>query len=387
MTIAVHTAFRPTLNHFRLFEELLLELQMLINSDDTYDLVKSSRVLRQLLLDGDALLHIVNRKLRVPPEFNILSSQVSSGDYRNFEIYPGGHTDTVVTLNLQKFLSYPLGRSQGKTITVKDVIKFGAIVLGGVHFKEEPREETSHLMSVHTSSAVESLSPVFVALKHIGAVTRDAMIPIRNRLLMRERFEKGDGWTALLSLRLLPAPADEENYILDIGSHEHENRLSIFVDTRGDLTFRLIDAVGARQYLRTGRVGHAIPFASPIIIFCEMSKVGDECLLSIRANGWDHAKVVPGDALGRIGNPFHFVVGSDCFGKKHTHMDLFGTVLIASPLSSLDAAQTIAYLSSNAAEAQHWVSFSGNQFLHSESHPNFAAGGEYHVAATGRAGT
>ena len=68
------------MNHSRLFEELLLELQTLINSDDEYDLIKSSRVLRQLLLDGDALLHIVNRELRAIPDFRVLGPQDTPGD-------------------------------------------------------------------------------------------------------------------------------------------------------------------------------------------------------------------------------------------------------------------------------------------------------------------
>ena len=385
VTTVVHTAVRPALNHSRLFEELLLELQVLINSDDAYDLVKSSRVLRQLLLDGDALLHLVNRELRAPAEFNVLASTVPSGDDRSFEIHPSDPADTVVTLNLQKFLAHTVGWLQGESITVKDVIKFGAIVLGGVHFKAEPRDEHPHLMAIHESSPADALSPVHIALKQIGAVTRDALIPIRNRLLMRERFEGGSGWTALLSLRLFPAPADEENYILDIGTHEHENRFSVYVDTRGELTFRLVDAAGTREYLRAGRVGHAIPFAAPIIVLCEMSTIGDESLLSIRTDGWDHAQVVPGRALDRVGVPFHVVLGSDCLGKKHTHMDMFGTLLIGSPLSSLDVTQTIASFSSSVSDARHCVSFSGNQFLHSDSHPNFASRGEWQAVATGNA--
>ena len=362
------------MNHSQLFEELLLELQALINSDDEYDLIKSSRVLRQLLLDGDALLHIVNRELRVTPQFNILDSQRTVEDHFNPEIYPGDLAGAFATLNLQKFLSYSLGRSCGKPITVREVIKFGAIVLGGVHFKEDPREEFSHLSTVHGSAASRNGSAVLGALKHIGAVTRDALIPIRDQMLMRERFEQGKGWTALLSLRLLPVPADEENYILDLGAHEHENRFSIYVDSRGELTFRIVDAVGTRQYLRAGRVGQAIPLGSPIILLCEMSTVGDESLLSIRTDGWDHAEVVSAGALEKIGDPFHFVTGSDCLGRKHTHMDQFGTLLIARPLSGLETVQAVAYFSAKAAEAEHWVSFSGNQFLHSGAHPNFVAG-------------
>jgi hypothetical protein len=362
------------MNHARLFEELLLELQTLINSDHEYDVVKTSRVLRQLLLDGDALLHIVNRELRATPQLGIFESRRASEDHFDPKIYPSGHGAEVATLNLQKFLSHSLGQSDGKSITVREVIKFGAIVLGGVHFKEDSRGEFSHLSALHNSTGSANQSAVLVALKHIGAVTRDALIPIRDQMLTRERFEQGKGWTTLLSLRLLPVPADEENYILDLGTHEHEDRFSIYVDSRGELTFRIVDAAGGRRYLRAGRVGQAVPLGSPIIILCEMSTVGDESLLSIRTDGWDHAEVVAASAFEKIGDPFHFVTGSDCLGRKHTHMDQFGTLLIARPLSGLETAQAVSYFSEKAAEAEHWVRFSGNQFLHSGAHPNFPVG-------------
>jgi len=360
------------MNHSRLFEELLLELQTLINSDDEYDLIKSSRVLRQLLLDGDALLHIVNRELRAIPDFRVLGPQDTPGDNFFPEVYPAGAADTVPKLNLQKFLSYSLGRASGKPITVREIIKFGAIVLGGVHFKEDSSGEYSHISPVHQTGQSGGISPILLALKHIGAVARDALIPVRDQLLVRERFEQGKGWTALLSLRLLPTPPDEENYILDVGADEHKNRFSIYVDSRGELTFRIVDATGKRQYLRAGRVGQAVPLAAPVILLCEMSTVEDETLISIRTDGWDHAEIMRGAALSEIGDPFHFVTGSDCLGRKKTHMDQFGTLLIARTLSGLETSQAVGYFSDKAATAEHWVNFSGNQFLHSGAHPNFA---------------
>jgi len=363
------------MNHSRLFEELLLELQRLINSDEEYELIKSSRVLRQLLLDGDALLHLVNRELRATPKFNVLGIWQNAEHHFDPNIYPSSPADEISTFNLQNFLSHSMGLANGKPVTVREMIKFGAIVLGGVHFKEDSNGKYAHISEIHDSRGRAESSGVLQALKHIGAVTRDALIPIRDQMLMRERFETGSGWTALLSLRLLPVPPDEENYILDLGSNEHENRFSIYVDSRGELTFRIVDAAGDRRYLRAGRVGQAIPMEAPIIILCEMSTVGDESLLSIRTDGWDHAEIALASALQGIGNPFHFVTGSDCLGEKRTHMDQFGTMLIARPLTGLEAAQSVTYFSGKAADATHWVNFSGNQFLHSENHPNFVKSG------------
>lgn len=362
------------MNHSRLFEELLLELQTLINSDDEYDLIKSSRVLRQLLLDGDALLHLVNRELRATPRFNVRNSDHNDQLQFDPNIYPSNAEGQVATHNLQNFLSHSMGLSQGRPVTVREVIKFGAIVLGGVHFKEDMKGEYAHLSAIHdTRGEKDASSSALIALKHIGAVTRDALIPIRDQMLERERFETGSGWTALLSLSLLPVPPDEENYILDLGAEEQHNRFSIYVDSRGELTFRIVEATGNRRYLRAGKVGQAIPLGSPIIILCELSTVGNDSLLSIRTDGWDHAEIAPAQELQAIGNPFHFVTGSDCLGRKHTHMDEFGTMLIARPLTGLETAQAVTYFTGKAANAIHCVNFSGNQFLHSSDHPNFVA--------------
>lgn len=359
------------MNHSRLFEELLIELQALINSPHEYDLIKSSRVLRQLLIDGDALIHLVNQDLRAAPRFVVQIYPKEAAEDFSPAIHPTGESGERVELRLQEFLKHSLGADGEEKITVRDVIKYAATVLGGVHFKAEEKTKHRRLAEIHSARDENGESYVLTALKHIGAITRDAIIPMRDLLLDRQKFESGKGWTAILSLRLLPAPPDEDNYILDIGANENVNRFSIYVDSRQQLTFRIIDSSGSRKYLRTGLIGGAVPIERPIIILCELSTVEDETLLSIRTDGWDHAEVVRGASLQNIGNPFHFVTGSDCLGKKNTFHDEFGSMLIARPLNSLEIAQSIAYFAEKAASATRWVSFTGNQFLYSTGHPNF----------------
>lgn len=362
------------MNHSRLFEELLLELQELINSEKEYELIKSARVLRQLLLDGDALLHLVNREIRASPQFNLRNVEHQVTHEFNPNIYPHKPSDGVIRYNLKNFLSHSFGLSDDRPVSVREIIKYGAIVLGGVHFKEDTNGEYAHISKIHNSRDGARNSDVLLALKDIGAITRDALIPIRDQMLMRERFEIGSGWTALLSLRLLPVPPDEENYILDVGTDEQANRFSIYVDSRGELNFRIVDASGVRKYLRAGKVGQAVPLNSPIIILCELCTAGDESLLSIRTDGWDHAEIAQATSLQQIGNPFCFVIGSDCLGRKSTHMDQFGTMLITRPLTGIEIAKAVTHFATKAAEATHWINFSGNQFLHSDEHPNFDKG-------------
>ena len=357
----------------RHFEKSLHELQVLIASPAEYDLIQSSRILRQLLVDGDALLHLVNRELRASPTFRVrtLTESTPLTNWIIPELFCSRENEPYEDLNLKQFLAHRVAIANEEDITVRQVIKYAAIILGGVHFKVNKGGEYEGIAQFHVDRNQGGLTPVLALLREIGAITRDALIPIRDRLIKRERFESGKGWTALLCLDLLPSPTDEDNYILDLGENEASNRFSIYVDARGELTFRIIDRNGIRKYLRAGPVGNAVPAAKPIMIACEFSTVGDETLLSLRTDGWDHAEIVECFAYQEVGDPFHYVTGSDCLGKKHTHMLVYSELLIARALTELELTQATQHFLSKASESRVGLHYQGNQFMHSMGHPNF----------------
>ena len=360
------------MNHNRLFEQALHELQTLVASDAEYDIVSSSRLLRQLLLDGDALVNIVNRELRSSPAFKVRVPSDSNVEANWIDpVLSPGLDDEYLELDLRRFLSHQVGISDGRPVTVRQVIKYAAIVLGGVHFKAEPGDDLESVARHHVNKADRGLSPVLQALRHVGAVARDALAPVRDLMLSRERFEGGRGWTAMISLNILPVPPDEENYIFDIGLDEHRNRLSIYVDTRGELTFRLVDRTGARKYLRAGPDPNPQVMHRPIVIACEFSSLEAETLLSLRTNWWDHAEIVQGIDSQEIGDPFYFVIGSDCRGKKATHMFVYEHIVVGRPLTSSEFSNTVDYMSSKAAKQETGLHYKGHQFHYSVGHPNF----------------
>lgn len=363
------------MNHVRLFEELVYELQRLIASSTEYDLLKSSKILRQLLLDGDALLHLVNRELRAAPRFRVRIREPANDDASYFEpsIFPFDESEPIRDLTLQQFLAHQVGKYDGSAISVRQVIKFAAVVLGGVHFKIDRDGEYAAVAYFHKSNESGGLTPVLEALRQISAVSRDALFSLRDLVLGRERFEKGRGWTALLFLEILPSPPDEDNYILDIGIDEHRNRLSVYLDARGELTFRIIDGFGVRRYLRSGKVDVTDERRRRAVIVCELSTVDNETLLSLRTEEWDHVEIVEGNAFNLIGNPFHYVTGSDCRGKKSSYIFVRGELLIARPLTQLELSQAIAYFAEKAANAEIGLHYHGNQYMYSIGHPNFLA--------------
>lgn len=361
------------MDHMSLFLKLLYELQILIGSSTEYDLIRLSKTLRQLLLDGDAIVNLVNRQLRLDIRFRVarIDSTKHPGDWIFPDIVCSGLNEPSLALKLDKFLSHRTGFASGRYITVRDLIKYAATCLGGVHFKLDSAGDHGHIAKFHTESVRKGLSPVLLALRDIARVTRDALIPVRDHLIDRRRFDGGKGWTALLCLEILSAPPDEDNFILDIGTDDSRDRFSIYVDSRGDLTFRVIDRVGVRSYLRAGRVGGFIPENQPLMMACEMSTIGETSLLSLRVGEWDHVEIVTGSELERVGDPFHFVTGSDCFGKKRTSIFVYQELLVGTPVSPEVLAEIAEGFWSKAKEVGIGVHYSGNQFMHSGGHPNF----------------
>lgn len=357
----------------RLFEQLIHELQVLIAVPSERNLISSSRILRQLLVDGGALLHLVNRKVRASLIFRVRKFSESSplSEWMNPELFCDDNEAPHVDLDLQQFLAHRVGMVNGKEITIRQVIKYAAIILGGVHFKVDSGSEYEAVAHFHANRDKIGLSPVLVALRQIGAITRDVLIPVRDLLINRKKFESGKGWTALFCLDILPGALDEDNYIFDLGVNENTNRFSVYVDVRGELTFRIIDRNGARRYLRVSGVGYAVPAKESIIVTCVCSTVGDETLLSLRVGGWDHTEIVESFVYQEVGNPLHFVMGSDCLGKKHTHMFWYGDFFIAKPLAELELAQVTQWLESKTGESAVGLHYQGNQFMHSAGHPNF----------------
>ncbi len=360
------------MNHNRLFEQNLHELQTLIASESEYDIVSSSRILRQLLLDGDALVHIVNRELRAKPTFRVRVPSASNGEANWIDPFLSpGLDDEYLELDHRHFLSHPIGNYDGRSVTIRQVIKYAAIVLGGVHFKAEPGDDLESVARHHVNKDGHGLSPVLHALRHVGAVVRDALVPVRDLMLSRERFENGRGWSAMISLNILQVPPDEENYIFDIGFEENTNRLSIYVDTRGELTFRLVDRTGSRKYLRAGPVPDPKVMNRPIVIACEFSSLQAETLLSLRTDWWDHAEIAQGLDYQEIGDPLYFVMGSDCCGKKDTHMFVYEHLVVGRPFNSTEFSNTFDYMSRKAEKQEIGIHFKGRQFLCSVGHPNF----------------
>jgi hypothetical protein len=177
----------------KLFLERTKKIETLVQSNSEIDLLDLSAVLRQLLLDGYPLIHEVNRDRRLKVSFEV-------GD---FSIQPDAHT-TVLSLEdgvdpetrrsaalprkevaLNGFLGHKILYLQGKPHSVRDVIKHGANVAGGVHRTANP--EDRHKLIADFSASV-SLGGVPGAIRVLKAIGR---VPLRGLRPLIEAVEKG----------------------------------------------------------------------------------------------------------------------------------------------------------------------------------------------------
>ena len=123
----------------RFFIETIIDIIQKLNNGRRYDIIKASGLLRQLLLDKEPLVYIINRKFKVKLEFEVIEyrDKLPIDDGRT-ELhakflnpnFPGAKT---VKTSLKEFLSINCLEYKSTTITIKEIIKYCSHVKGGIH--------------------------------------------------------------------------------------------------------------------------------------------------------------------------------------------------------------------------------------------------------------
>lgn len=158
---------------------------------DGYEILRSSGLLRQLLMDGQPLVHIVNRAVRMPLRFEIgrgdldadLGVGVPSPVVRWLNPYPFDLPSR--TTDLGGFLKYSVIEAHGQRGTVGDVIRVCAHVLGGVHFGDAKTAAERALEELNGSLEVNGIGMLIENLLGIGRVTLTGLQPLYDEALRR----------------------------------------------------------------------------------------------------------------------------------------------------------------------------------------------------------
>jgi hypothetical protein len=176
----------------RLFLETLAELDMRLSSQDEYDVLAISRILRLLLDDEQPLVHQVNRVHRLLLRFNCTRSYIfrlpASLQPDTLTVQDGFDPETSIPGNerievdLQGLLSEVVAVHNGRRLSVLDVIKYEAHVEGGVHAGTPRDEQAAILKGLNASLRVGGYTPTLRQLKPIGRVVLRGLHELAQRV-------------------------------------------------------------------------------------------------------------------------------------------------------------------------------------------------------------
>lgn len=155
---------------------------------DEYALLRSSAIVRALLLDDAPLLHQVNRQRRRRIQFAVFESYVSAEILKDKPFfYSVGSglsprlsivTGTVTTLNLDQFLKYRVTVVADRRIDVQTVVKFLANVAGGVHPGTPKTELEALLGEANDGLGIGGVGSIAASMQGIADVVATACEPL-----------------------------------------------------------------------------------------------------------------------------------------------------------------------------------------------------------------
>jgi hypothetical protein len=183
----------------RLFLFTVDECRQVFGAPNDYSILRSTALLRQLLLDGNSLVDVVNRERRERILFTIsdgwateYASTVMEDQPSLFCVADGLHPDStpiidakIVKLKRDQFLKYNLVYSNGSFHNVGEIVSHCANVLGGVHIGS-PRTPEEHSLSAAQQFQIGGLPLSLRQVVPLLRVVADALDPLYQRI-RRER--------------------------------------------------------------------------------------------------------------------------------------------------------------------------------------------------------
>ena len=191
------------------------------------------------------------------------------------------------------------------------------------------------------------------------------------------KYEHMEGLCRFMALVINQVPGGKENYILDIGTTEHANRMSIYVDRNDDLCFRVIDARGESYQVRNRQGTDGFKYGEVSYLIAELGVAEEHSIQSIESVGKGSTRHLLSQldfALPSNGQ-FLVVLGSDVTGKAETNMHLAEHGLYSSTLKFDERINLQKYLFDKYSGGfEKYVEFTDHQFMYVTGHPNFPDG-------------
>ncbi|MDT0608049.1 hypothetical protein [Croceitalea rosinachiae] len=171
------------------YQRTIKDLQSKIESEDEYQLLRASALIRQLLVDGDVSLALVVKKpynLKLSFRYNNTkagySAAIIATNPLSWSLQDGLDPETLITRGeiidgtLDDFLSNIILIHNSEYLSVKDVITYAANVMGGVHAGKA--KNTNHEIMETISIKFGNIAAAANQIKSIGRVILRALEPL-----------------------------------------------------------------------------------------------------------------------------------------------------------------------------------------------------------------
>jgi hypothetical protein len=153
---------------------------------DRYSVLRASGLLRQLLMDGNPLVHVVSRKYRVQIVFRTLDfhEPVPVEPEAHWRVldpspFPGAKT---TDCTLSQFLAAPCLKWTGALASVHDLISVCANAMGGVHLGKAKTSAEQVLLDWDEAVTVLGEQPSVTTIAGICRIVLRAMKPLVDAL-------------------------------------------------------------------------------------------------------------------------------------------------------------------------------------------------------------
>ena len=170
---------------------------MLRNSEKEIDVLDTAKILRQMLMDGQSLMDIVNTDqidIRFTVGKNSEELMKLPGTIMMYSELSGAMNIPEYRLSLkkQRFLNHIIFYSDKGKVMVKDIIMNSAIAGGGVHFATKPKPEHARTQSLLAGINGWGLPMETHYLREISNVTVTALQPLIE--VVEKRVMSAPGW-------------------------------------------------------------------------------------------------------------------------------------------------------------------------------------------------
>jgi hypothetical protein len=170
-----------------LFLSTLDDLGQRVEAADEYSLLRGTALLRQLLMEGDRLVDVVNRSHRLKLRYEVCGRRYTEVVLEDNPVFysalggihrSGSQAPSAELLPLDDFLKTTVLVVKGKRITIGELITYAANVAGGVHLGKPRDAEVEALAEFREVVALGQ--PVQIAqLRSVILVVLDALDALR----------------------------------------------------------------------------------------------------------------------------------------------------------------------------------------------------------------